>query len=297
MKLPLSLCSIWLTLLTVSQVRAGGGWTLEQGALRTELSATFLAYDQLWQGSDPFLRLQRPVTDLGIYLMASYGLRDDLTLFGSMSWRMLETGSEVAGSPDFSDTLEAGSMSYLGNPRLGLRYRLIQRKASVFSLQLTAESNSGDLNLFNGLQTGFDAWSLEPLLAFGHSFRRSYLAGHGGIAFRTNGYSEEFLGQLEYGYRLGGQWWAAGLVDYRLSFRNGEAPACNTRHTGLYVNNQEAISYGFKLFGPLAGQWGITAGIYGALYADNLPAAFSFNGGLTWSPRFSGRRQSPQPLD
>jgi len=267
-------------------LQASGGWTLQRGEAWVEASVSYLQYDELWQQSSPFLTLQRPVTDLGLRVYAEYGLRDNLTILGQLPYRMVSTDADPVGAPDFTDTLPNGTLNYLGNYRLGARYRVLNRNQTAVSVQGIVESNNSDLNQITGLQTGFDAWSVEMLVAFGKSFPQSYLAGHGGMAIRTNGYSEEFLGQLEYGVNLTGGWWLMALADYRLSFRNGERPDCNTRHTGLYVNNQEALSYGLKTLVPIAGDFGLSAGVYGAIMADNLPAAFSLNGGIYWNPRF-----------
>lgn len=277
-------------------VQAGGGWTLDRGEAWFEGSVSYLSYSELWQQSSPFLQLQRPVTDFGIRLYAEYGLRDNLTLLGQLPFRMVSTEAEPSGSPDFTDTLPTGSMNYLGNYRLGARYQVLKKNQTVVSLQGIVESNNSDLNQITGLQTGFDAWSVEMLVAFGQSFPRSYLAGHGGMAIRTNQYSEEFLGQLEYGVNLTGGWWLMAVADYRLSFRNGDKVPCNTRHTGLYVNNQEALSYGLKTLVPITGNFGLSAGVYGAIMADNLPAALSFNGGLYWNPQFRRPGPSEQPV-
>ncbi|MBI1193071.1 MAG: hypothetical protein GC205_07850 [Bacteroidetes bacterium] len=286
-----------LLVLTCLSAKAGSGWTLNRGEAWFEGSVSSISYSELWQQSSPFLQLQRPVTDFGIRLYAEYGLLDNVTLIGQLPYRMVSTGGEPQGSADFSDTLPVGNLNYLGNYRLGARYQVFNRSQTVVSLQGIVESNNSDLNQITGLQTGFDAWSVELLVAFGKSFPRSYLAGHGGMAIRTNQYSEEFLGQLEYGVNLTGGWWLMAVADYRLSFRNGDRVPCNTRHTGLYVNNQEALSYGLKTLVPITGNIGLSAGLYGALMADNLPAAFSFNGGVYWNPQFrrSGQVQQPVP--
>ncbi len=270
---------------------AGGGWTLEKNKSWIELSASYLRYDELWNDNETFTQLQRPVTDLGIRLYAEYGLFDQLTLIGQLPVVFVSTSGEPVGSASFPDTLPAGNLNYLGNFRFGARYRLFNRNSTVMSVQLLLESNNSDLDQITGLQTGFNAWSFEPILAFGKSFGRTYIAGHGGIAFRTNQYSEEFLGQLEFGVNPVAAWWVIGVADYRLSFRNGENQPCNTAYTGLYVNNQESFSFGLKTVVPVVKNFGLTAGVYGALSADNLPAAFSLNGGLFWNPDFgAGRR-------
>ena len=275
---------------------AGGGWTLQKGELWGELGATYLQYDQLWRGSEPFRQLQRPVSDLGIRLYVEYGVLDNWTVMGQLPFKMVSTSGDPLGSVDFTDTLPKGSMSYLGNYRFGSKYRLVNNSRGVMSAQLWVEANNSDLNQLIGLQTGFDAWSFEPALTFGTSFGRSYLSGQGGIAFRTNEYSEEFLGQLEYGINPLGDWWIMAVADFRISFKNGEKEPCNTLHTGLYVNNQEAISYGLKTIVPVAGDFGLTAGVYGAVFADNLPAALSLNGGIYWNHRFVRKKRSEEAM-
>lgn len=272
--------------LRLSPAFAGGGWTLPQGSGWLEAGVSYLNYDQLFRGSEPLLPLRRPVTDLGVKLYAEYGVLDQWTVMGQLPYRLLQTSDSLLETSDFTDTLPASSMAYWGNFRLGSRYRLVNRPNGVLSVQLWVESNNSNRDLYKGLQTGFDAWSVEPSIAFGSSYWISYFSGMAGIAIRSNGYSEEFLSQLEYGIRPVGNWWLIGVMDVRLNFRNGERGVCSMQHTGLYVDRQEAISYGLKTIVPFSDSFGITAGVYGAVFADQLPAAFSLNGGLYWKPDF-----------
>jgi len=210
-----------------------------------------------------------------------YGLFDNLTLIGNLPFKYVATSGEPMASNDFLDTLDAGTLARFGNARFGARWQVLRTKAGkVLALQVMAEANTSDVNQFIGLQTGFDAWSFEPVLAFGLPFDRSYVAGHAGMAVRSNNYSEEALFVVEAGYRVTKSFWLAGVADVRWNLRNGEQDACNCAQTGLYVNNQASVSYGIKGWAPVVGGFGITAGAYGAVYADRLAAAPTFNVGI-----------------
>ncbi len=278
-----------LIFLSPASLKAGEAWTLQKGEAWVETSLSYIAYDQLWQGNDPFRNTNRSVQDLGLYLSAEYGLFDRWTIYGQVPIRFLSTSEEIADQASFADTLNAGSMNFPGNLRFGARYQVLRKGSNVLSVQMTIESNNSDMDQRIALQTGFDAWSFEPLVAFGKSFDNSYLSGNLGMVSRTNQYSEEFRARLEYGIKPFGEWWLMALMDYRLSFQNGERPPCNMAQTGLYVNNQEGISYGVKTLVPAWKNIGFSAGVYGAFYARDLPAAFSFNAGLYWNPRFGSK--------
>lgn len=270
---------------------AGGGWTLEKGEVRVEIGYTYLKSDLLFDQNNPFIQLRRPVLDQTVQAFGEYGLWDDLTLIGRLPFKLVSTSGEPMASMDFTDTLDAGALNAFGNLAFGGRYRLLNTKQGrVLSVQAIVEANTSDYNLFTGLQTGFDAWTVEPVLAYGLPFGRSYLGGHAGMAIRSNGYSEEGLFVLEAGYKLTKSGlWIAGVADVRWNFKNGERPIGNLAHTGLYINNQSSISYGIKAWTPLAGGLGLTAGAYGAVYANALAGAPTFNVGIYYN------RKPPKP--
>jgi hypothetical protein len=281
-------------LLSGGGVFAGGGWTLEKGEVRVELGYTYLKSDQLFGSNNGFIQLRRPVLDQTLQAFGEYGLWDDLTLIGRLPFKLVSTDGMPQATSDFADTLDAGSLNTFGNAALGARWRVLETPSGrVLSIEAMVEANTSDYNLFTGLQSGFDAWSVQPVLAFGLPFGRSYVGGHAGMAIRSNGYSEEGLFVVEAGYRLTDfGLWMAGVADVRWNFKNGERPIGNLAHTGLYVNNQASVSYGIKAWSPIAGGFGLTAGAYGAVYAEALAGAPTFNVGIYYQRK---RPSTAQP--
>ena len=191
---------------------------------------------------------------------------------------MVATGQQVYDTPDFPDTLRAGDINFFGNPELGARVRLINKKV-IFSGQFKVEANTSDLNNFNGLQTGFNSWAFTPSLLLGVGKEKWYFSGELGASIRNNQHSERMLGNTELGYRFG-NFWLIGVLSFNKSFYNGDYCDCQTVHTGLYLNDQEDISYGLKTILPVNEKFGFNLSVFGSFYA-NMEAKFpSVTGGF-----------------
>lgn len=75
---------------------------------------------------------------------------------------------------------------------------------------------------------------------------------------------------------------AAFVINSRLSFRNipHEGAISPEQLTGLYANNQEHISPGFKAFAEFEKGWGLSGGVYGQFYSTHYAKSPSLNVGL-----------------
>jgi len=121
------------------------------------------------------------------------------------------------------------------------------------------------------VKTGYDAWTITPLLITGTSINKWYLQGFSGVEIRTNNYSSTFKIGGEAGYKTTDWLWIAGFIDVVASFKDGELeePVSNLL-TGLYVNNQSFGGYGFKFIGEINKGFGVNLGVGGAFSGKNV---------------------------
>lgn len=151
----------------------------------------------------------------------------------------------------------------------------------MISGQIGVEVNSGSFNTTTGLRTGYDAWTITPLVLVGRGFNNWYIQAFTGVDIRTNDYSSAYKLGGELGYKAVDWLWVAGFLDGVASFQNGETviPTSNVL-TGLYVNNQSYAAFGLKLIGEINSKFGANVGIGGAFGGRNVAKKPAFSFGL-----------------
>jgi hypothetical protein len=103
-----------------------------------------------------------------------------------------------------------------------------------------------------------------------------------GTTLRSNGYSHQYNLGIEGGYALNDMIWLGMVVDVLQSMHNGdrEDPA-NNFITGLYLNNQEYIAWGMKLFTEqVISGFGFSAALFGAFAGNYVARAPALNVGI-----------------
>ena len=151
----------------------------------------------------------------------------------------------------------------------------------MVSAHLGVEANTGTLDLDTGLSTGYDAWTITPLLLVGRGYQNWYIQAFTGVDIRTNAYSSAFKLGGEIGYKAIQWLWVAGFLDGVASFQNGDVvlPFTNSL-TGLYVNNQSYAAFGVKTIAEVNKNFGVNLGIGGAFGGRNVAKKPAFSIGL-----------------
>ena len=67
---------------SITNLSAGGGWTLDKGEVWIQTSFGFINAEQVFTGTGPLKDFQRPVTDMTFQLYGEYGITKRLTLMG-----------------------------------------------------------------------------------------------------------------------------------------------------------------------------------------------------------------------
>jgi len=85
---------------------------------------------------------------------------------------------------------------------------------------------------------------------------------------------------VEGGYHTG-RFWLIGFSEYLASLHNGSRPIpAQDILTGLYINDQQWWSVGFKTLVAMHRFWGISASGTGALWGQYVPEQPAFSLGL-----------------
>lgn len=253
-------------------------WPQKKGKAYTQVSFTTIAnYDAIF--SDSNQNLFGTYTDNTIQIFEEYGLSDKTSLLVNVPIKLISV-------TDFEDPrIDCGgdcgkdyTNNTLGNISLGVKHNFYN-KNWLFSGQLSVEANTSSFDAVSGIRTGYDAWSFTPLLLAGKSFDKTYIQAFIGADIRTNDYSSNFKIGGELGRKITKKIWLIGFVDISKSLENGDVVLPVQQNlTGLYVNDQEYGSFGFKGIGEINDKFGVTAGFGGAFFGNNVAkqAALTF---------------------
>lgn len=253
-------------------------WTQEKGKAYTQLSFTTIPnYDTLF--GDPDYSAFGTYSDNTVQFFGEYGLSNKTSLVVNLPLKMISIENfndpRIDCAGDCSQDFDKKS---LGNISVGLKHNFY-KKNWVLSGQLSVEANTGSYDASSGIRTGYDAWSFTPLFLAGRGFGKTYIQTFIGADIRTNDYSSNFKIGGEVGHKITKKIWLIAFLDISKSLENGDIdlPTIND-FTGLYVNNQEYGSFGFKGIGEFTENFGVTAGFGGAFFGNNVAkqAALTF---------------------
>ena len=255
-------------------------WTKKKGEFYTQLSFSTIAnYNTLF--GTPEKVLNGKITDNTIQFYTEYGLTDKTTLIVNLPLKLISHKDISLVCVGFAPcgTIE-NDKTGLGNIELGIKHNFYNKKWLV-SGQVNIEANTGVYDSNSGIRTGYDSWTITPLLTVGRGYNNWYLQGFTGVNIRTNNYSSNFKVGGEIGYKPVQKIWVIANLDITQSFNNGNIflPTANLS-TGLYINDQEYASFGLKAIGEITKNFGLTAGIGGAFSGNNVAKQGAFNFGV-----------------
>jgi hypothetical protein len=279
-----------LNFVPISATWAGGPWNQSAGHGYSQIGFSYIRYTQMFNGADqenPY-SLNREVTDITLQGYLEYGLSDRWNLIGTLPVKFTSTDEKIldAGeNPSTSDTLPAGSLNGLGNISAALRYQILSEPFAL-AARFTAEANTIQSDETTGLATGFDAWSFKPAIDAGISGERWYAFSEIGLGLRTSDYPALFLFSLEGGYSFfDSKTFLVGVVDFNLTIGTEDSDPISPPSqaaTGMYLSDQEFISYGIKILQSISPHWWVNAGINGAMYGNLVANSPAYNLSLAY---------------
>ena len=238
---------------------AQGPWTQVKGQGYVQFQSILPAYQYESLLNGRFINDTQGVnrktfnSDYSVYM--EYGLGSRLDVIALLPFKYISTG-DLTDEQHFDNLLPEGDLFGLSNPRLAIRYALVEKKVKM-AVSLHTSWNTISKDLAKGLATGFDANSFGAMVHIGRAKEKHY----GFLAIGYHKYTHDFSDvleiNLEHGWNLGQKWNLAFALNARHSLDNGTYRNKNLEQTGFYPNNQEWAAISAKVAYDLPKGYGL----------------------------------------
>ncbi len=255
-------------------------WTQKKGNTYTQISFTTIPnYNAVF--SDENQNLFGTYTDNTVQFFGEYGITNKTSLIVNLPFKLISVADFKDPRIDCTENCGKNyTNNTFGNFSLGLKHNFYAKKW-MLSGQLLVEANTSYYDDTSGIRTGYNAWSFTPLFLAGRGFGKTYLQGFIGADLRTNNYSTNLKIGGEIGRKILKKIWLIGFLDISKSLENGTIVLpVQQALTGLYVNDQEYGSFGFKGIGEISDNFGVTVGFGGAFFGNNVARQAALTIGL-----------------
>lgn len=244
-------------------------WPRSKAGIYTQLSWQFIPeYSEIFVPEGSFQAMDRALSESTLEWYGEYGIGSRTTITGVLPLRFMKNG-EFLNNFAVPET-QQGSLSGVGNINVGIRHQFYNGSMPLTgSLRLGLPASKYDDP--TGLRTGYDAFTIQPMLSTGKGYSNTYWFAYGGYGLRTNDYSDFLDFGVEGGLKVGPVWIIL-FSQWLQPLRNGhiQLPYRN-RLTSLYVNNQGWLSIGLKTMVEFNRFWGATASFAGAASGQWVP--------------------------
>lgn len=253
----------------VAGLRAQSPWTRRDAGFYTQLAwHSIPAYTSIFGVDGQGRVLDRALNESTLQWYGEYGLSDQTTLVASIPYQFMKAGA-FQNNGLFPQTAE-GNFQALGNVSIAFRQQLWNKGVQVAgTFRFDLPVNQYDPP--TGLRTGYNAFTILPMISAGKGFGKFYTFAFAGYGLRTDGYSDFAQAGLEGGAKIGPVWLVL-FTELIRPFENGnvDLPYRNEL-TALYIDNQGWWSYGLKGIWEINRFWGVFASGAGAGWAQNVP--------------------------
>lgn len=233
-------------------------------------------YSTLFGENAGDMPMVRDVTENIFQMYGEYGVSRKTTVIASLPIVFVKRGDLNPEFPYVFSRVDSGSISGLGNVNLAIRHQFSAGKvAFAGTLRIGFPASKYQAN--TGLRTGYDAFTVVPMLSAGMGFGKAYWFAYGGYGLRTDYYSHFINTGVEGGFHF---WrvWAIGFSEYLVSLENGSlAQPAPDVYTGLYVNDQGWLSIGLKCIVEFNRFWGVNLTGAGAMWGQYVPQSPAFS--------------------
>ena len=219
-----------------------------------------------------------------------YGLTDRLTAITYVPFFARAFNNNQVSATTGEILLPGEAINSIGDIDIGLKYGLTRPGSPVAvsaTLMLGLPSGQSIGGSQGNLQTGDGEFNQLLRVDAGHGWASGstnfFVNAYTGFNNRTEGFSDEFRYGLEGGAGFKqGKLWLIGRLDAVRSLRNGLNSGEVINTTSIFANNTEYVSIGGEVAYYLTPEFGVSAGMAGAVSGRIILAAPSYNVGVFW---------------
>lgn len=245
-----------------------GAWTQKQGHLYDRLAVNYYFADRNFDSDGDRVDFANDgeFTDYNLSNYLEYGLTDTLTVLNSVAYKRIQS----------DDDLREETTWGIGDIDLGLRYKLLENKAGIFSVQGLAkipEAYDED----DRLPLGNGQYDLEAKLLYGRSLWPvipGYTNVELGYRWRDQAPSDEIRYLVEFGVDLSKDFYTRAKLDGIYSLDNGSRrdDSGNPTTTNNFDLGKLDLTVGYKL----TPAWGVEVAYTPAIYGQNTAAGATY---------------------
>ncbi len=273
LRLLLALCLIGMSAGTVF----AGAWTQEKGKSYHRAAANYYYADEDYDanGDSSSMPFNGEFTDFNLNYYLEYGILDELTVIGSVYYKMIEREDD-----DYKYETDG-----MGDMDLGLRYRLHASDIGIFSVQgLVKIPEFYDED--DALPLGNGQYDYELRLLFGRSLWPmipGYINLEAGYRWRAKAPSDEFRYLVEIGSELGKDFYARAKLDALVSMDNVD------KDTDDLGNPTSTLEYDLAKLDLTLGyhittEWGLELGYTPAVWGENTAKGDTWTVAISFQP-------------
>ncbi len=276
-----NICSVLIFIMAHALVYAGGPWTQKKGEGILIIGVSPVIYSTISGPGEGSADLPRRISEITTQAYVEYGIIDRLTLIGNLPLKYVGSASKLQETDDFVTNLPHGKLFGLSNSTLAAKYNITNQKF-LFAASLGIEFPSIGDKLSRGLRTGYEAFTFIPMIHLGQGFSNGiYFFVEGGYGVR-NKLSDEWRLSTELGYSFKKPLIMALSLNVKESIKNRSSfdDNANYLHTGLYLNEQEYVSWSFKFIHEVNDHWGWNAALSGGFRTELIALTPVISGGF-----------------
>ncbi len=254
-------------------------WVKKQGEYYTQIGASYIGHNSLFNGGNDFLPVWRQVSDFTLQAYAEVGLGKGAMLSGSLPMKYVRTSDKLNEESYLINQLPSGNLWSMGNINFALTYGITQKGSFVSAVKLRLGLKTSQYEPETGLRTGADAYGVAPSILAGYGWGKWFTSGEVGYNYRTNDYSSQVFVSAQLGRNLSDRWLAIFAYEYTQSLKDGLADNGTSVHTGLYLNDYTFYAPSLKFGYYIGDHWilWLSSGGLGLGFGNQLGAGPSFS--------------------
>jgi len=260
-----------VSILLFSGVAYSGAWTGPEGTSYNKFGLNYFSSDKALDSDGDSVDAGSDFTDFNFTYYGEYGVRDDLSVFGSAAFKQLDADPDAVDSVDNSG---------IGDIDLGVRYNLYNGDEGVISIQglikiPEAYDEDDELPLGNG------QYDLEVRLLYGKSLYPlpMYYGLELGYRGRDEDPSDEVKYLLEFGYTASDKVSLRAKLDGTLSAKNAANVVATPENPTLAADfdiGKLELTAGYTIEKNRFLEFSLTSTLYGRDTADGTTISVAF---------------------